>query len=224
VALKYEHFSFKRVVVEANLWPPPSGEFADGVLSRLFGDLNDDELFTNCEIRPSGATFTGEYWTYDLNGPTVLIRCFGYRDMLSLYANFRKLLDGTRVVAPSKRVAFYAAEIRAFAEIPESGKRKIGDVVQKRLLRTGRQAAQAALPNLMGAGLSLTGATEDFGWHANIDSSPMDNNLHLFAGLTFHDPEPPRPGADLEAIEEQIKKTCSFVQDDLQAFSAKLFT
>lgn len=224
MALNYEAFSFKRVVVEANLWPPPTGEFGDGVLSRLFGDLNDDDLFSNCEIRPAGASFNGEYWTYDLNGPTVLIRCFGYRDMPSLYATFRKLLDGTRAVASGRPVAFYAAEIRAFAEIPESGRRRIGDVVQKKLLRAGRQQAQESLPNLMGAGLSLTGATEEFSWHANVESSPGDNNLHLFGGLTFHEPEPPRPGSDLEAIEGQIQKTCSFVQDDLQGFSEKLFT
>ncbi len=222
MALKYEHFSFKRVVVEANLWPP-AGDIADGILSQLFGHLNEDELFTSCELRPSGATFQGEYWTYDLNGSTLRIRCFGFPHHEHLHAHIRKLLDGSRAVSPQRRVAFYAEEIRVFAEVPEVGRRNIADVVQKRLLRSIKSEDREALPGLSGAGLKLDGSTENVGWHAAIDPNPGGNSLSLFAGMMFRDPEPPRPGSDLDVIEEQVKIACAFVQNDLQKFSAKLF-
>lgn len=222
MALKYEHFAFKRVVVEAHLWPPV-GEISDGVLSQLFGHLNEDELFTSLELRPSGATFTGEYWTYDLSGSTVRIRCFGFPHHEFLRQQIRKLLDGTRAVKAHRRVAFYVAEIRVFAEVPEVGRRDIASVVQKRLLR-GVKADQAEeLPGLSGAGLSLFGETERYTWHADIDPNPETEALSLFAGISFAEPDPPRPGSDVEKIEEQVAIACDFVQGGLQAFATKLF-
>src|SRR3954451_23338515 len=168
MALQYEHIFLKRVVVEANLWPPVE-EIPHGTLSQLFGLLNEEELFSSCELRASGASFRGEYWTYDLDGSTVRIRCFGYRDRPMLYSRIRKLLDGTRSIAPNRRVAFYTEEIRVFADVPEGGKRDVGEVVQKKLLRSVKVQDRESLPGLDGAGLSLVGSTEDYAWHANLD-------------------------------------------------------
>ncbi|HET7122090.1 MAG TPA: hypothetical protein VFI17_12680 [Solirubrobacterales bacterium] len=223
MALQYEHISLKRVVVEANLWPPVE-EIPHGTLSRLFGLVNEDEIFSACELRASGASFRGEYWTYDIDGSTVRIRCFGYRDRPTLYARIRKLLDETRSIAPSRRVAFYTQEVRVFADVPEGGKRDVGDVVQKKLLRSVKLEDRESLPGLDGAGLSLVGSTDEYAWHADLDPAD-DDFLSLFAGISFYrEPEPPRPGSDLDAIEEQVKVACGFVEGALKDFSAKFFT
>jgi hypothetical protein len=119
---------------------------------------------------------------------------------------------------------FYTEEVRVFADVPEGGKRDVGAIVQKKLLRGVKAEDRESLPGLDGAGLSLVGSTDDYAWHANLDPA-SDDFLRLFAGITFYrEPEPPRPGSDLDLIEEQVKVTCGFVEGDLREFSAKFFT
>jgi hypothetical protein len=224
MSLQYENYGLRRIVVEANLWPPIE-DVSQGALSQLFGNLNGgDDMFSACELKPNGASFQGDLWTYDYSGSTVRIRCFGFGTYEELYRRIRKLLDGTRSLAIDGTVGFFSEEIRVFADVPEGGSRDVGEVVKKKLLRGMKEEDREALPGLDGAGLTLDGKTESFSWRANIDPK-ADSLLSLFVGLSFYpDPEPPRPGSDLDLTEHQVKVACSFVEKDLLTFSSKLFT
>lgn len=225
MALLYDSFGIRRVAVEVNLWPAIDS-FAAGDLSALFGRLNTDDIFTSCELRPqTGASFEGELWTYDLHPSTLRIRCFGFATPEQLYGRIRSLLEGTRGIVRDRSLAFYTDEIRVFAEVPEGGKRMVGDIVQRRLVGRLKAEDRAELPGLQGAGLSLVGATDSYHWHAEIEPRQgVNNSLSLVGRLVFFpESEPPRPGPDLDVIDEHVKTTCDFVRDPLQTFSTKLF-
>jgi len=219
MSLLYDSFGIRRVAVEVNLWPDIE-KFDTADLSKLFGALNSDEIFSSVELRPEmGARFSGDAWTYDLSPSGVLIRCSSFVSHDALRAKICGLLDGTRKgIAP--RHAFYTDEIRVFCHIPEGGKRNVEAVVQKRLMR-GKGADHSDLPGLEGAGLRLTGTTDVYHWHADIEPFGPDA-LMLSASLTFRpSPDPPRPGSDLDVIGEQIGVACAFVTNHLRMFSSK---
>jgi hypothetical protein len=223
MALQYDNFGLRRIVVEANLWPPVQ-EIAAATLSQLFGAVNEDDTFATCELRPGGATFDGEAWDYNINGSTVVLRWWGTRPPDDLDSRIRRFLDGTRVVAMDHQVGFYTEEIRVFADVPEGKNRDIGEVVKKRLLKGMKAEDRESLTGLMGAGLRLRGVSESYVYQANIDPKSSGDMLNLFAGLKFKpEAEPPRPGPDLDLIERQRQIACAFVAEELVEFSRKLF-
>jgi hypothetical protein len=223
MALLYDNFGLRRIVVEANLWPPVQ-EIAAATLSRLFSEVNTDDTFATCELRPNGATFDGDVWDYNISGSTVVLRWWGTRPPDDLHAQIRRFLDGTRVVAMDSHVGFYTEEIRIYADVPEGKGRDVGDAVKKRLLKGMKAADRDSLAGLAGAGLILKGGTETFAYRANIEPKLGSGDmLNIFAGIKFRPEEPPRPGPDLDLIDHQTKIACEFVANDLVEFSRKLF-
>jgi hypothetical protein len=222
VPLLYDSYAIRRVAVEVNLWPDIE-KFDTRALSELFGALNVDGMFSSLELRPeTGARFESDSWTYDLSPAGVFLRCVRLTSLDDLKKRMHSLLDETRKCVAHNH-AFYTDEIRVFVHVPEGGKRNVAAVVSKKLLsaRTDR----SDLPGLEGAGLSLTGTTDNlYHWHAEI--GPYGSNaLMLRATLTFRpSPEPPRPGPDLDVIDGQIGVACSFVTNELRAFSSKFIT
>ncbi|MGA8746179.1 MAG: hypothetical protein WB507_09975 [Solirubrobacterales bacterium] len=224
MALQYDNFAINRVVVEANLWPPVQ-EIPASTLSNLFSEVNSDDIFATCELRPSGATFDGEVWDYTINRSTVVLRWWGHMVPNDLYVRIRRFLDGTRVVAMDHQVVFYTEEIRVFADIPEGKNRNVGDLVKKRLLKGMKAQDRDSLVGLASAGLSLVGGGDDFAYQAKIEPQLGKDVLNLFVGLKFRPgAEPPRPGPDLDLIESQTQIACRFTENDLVEFSRKLFT
>lgn len=220
MTLLYDAFGIRRVAIELNFWPAID-KFETGDLSRLFGILNRDEIFSTCELRSEeGALFVGEAWTYDLSTSALLIRCTSIRTHPDLRAQISELLKLTRE-ALSPRLAFYTDEIRVFGQVPEGGKRDVDKVVRKKLI--SRNADLDDLPGLDGAGITLNGFVEAFAWRAEIEPLGEDA-LQLTGRINFRPgPEPPHPGSDLEVIEQQTQAACEFVSQNLKTFSSKLF-
>lgn len=225
MALEYDNFGLQRLVVEANLWPTVQ-DIAASTLSQLFSEVNADDVFATCELRPNGATFDGDVWDYTINASTVRLRWWGHRLPDDFYPQIRRFLDGTRVVAMDHPVGLYTQEIRVFADVPEGKNRNVGEVVKKRLLKGMKAEDRSSLEGLAGAGLSLVGARgEDFAYRATIEPALRAPSLNLFASLQFPPKQqPPRPGPDLDLIEAHTRAACGFVEGDLLAFSRKLFT
>src|SRR5258708_32259794 len=177
VSLSYESFGIRRVVVEAYIWPELDDVDASR-LSDLSGVLNKAELFTACHLNPpTAANFAGDVWTYDLTASRLRVRCFGFPTEDALIDDIRKLLDGTRSVGTGRRRAFYSDEIRVFAEIPETGKREVGDLVQAKLLKPVKREDRTVLPGLDGAGLQLSGEADDYTGRATIDHYSSSHRL-----------------------------------------------
>jgi hypothetical protein len=225
MSLLYDEYGIRRLAVEVNLWPEVE-KFEAQALSKLFGVLNTDGIFASCELRPeTGARFESDAWTYDLSPAGVFMRCINLRSLEDTKRRMHALLEGTRqcITAPNHRAhAFYTDEIRVFVYVPEAGKRKVDNVVYKKLLSS--RTDRSDLPGLEGAGLSLSGTTEVYRWHADINPYGSEA-LMLIASLTFRpSPEPPRPGPDLDAIDGQIGTACSFATDHLRTFSSKFIT
>jgi hypothetical protein len=224
MTLLYDNFGIRRLAVEVNLWPEVE-KFETRTLSKLFGVLNADGLFSACEIRPeTGARFESDAWTYDLSPAGVFLRCVSLRSLEGTKQHIHRLLEGTRQCISSERTqhAFYTDEIRAFVHIPEGGKRDVENIVYKKLL--SKATDRSDLPGLEGAGLSLTGTTEVYHWHGDIEPFGSDA-LMLTAALTFRpSPEPPRPGPDLDVIDGQIGTACTFATDHLRVFASKFVT
>jgi hypothetical protein len=233
MALLYDACSTRRLAVEVNLWPEVE-QFDQDALSNLFAALNADApegtTLTSCELRPeTGARFQSDAWTYDLSPAGVFMRCVNIRTLVDTTRRMLELLDKTRPhLAPHERRkashAFYTDEIRIFMHVPEGGKRNVRQLVSNRLLKRGTDRSD--LPGLEGAGLSLTGDTEDYHWHADIKNAPgAADALLLSASLLFMpSSEPPRPGSDLDAIEAQIAMSCAFATENLLAFSQKFIS
>ena len=224
MALLYDNYGIRRLAVEVNLWPEVE-RFEAKTLSKLFGVLNVDGLFSACELRPeTGARFESDTWTYDLSPAGVFMRCTSLRSLDDTRQHMLKLLEGTRQCISSERMqrAFYTDEIRAFVHVPESGKRDVESVVYKKLLTKTTDLSD--LPGLEGAGLSLTGTTDVYHWHGEVNPYGSDA-LMLSAALTFRpSPEPPRPGPDLNVIDGQIGTACTFATDHLRVFASKFIT
>src|ERR1700704_246974 len=197
MSLLYDSFGIRRVAVEVNLWPEVE-KFKTKALSELFGALNPDGMFSSLELRPeTGARFESDAWTYDISPAGVFVRCVQLTSLEDLKRRIHFLLDGTRkCVAPDR--AFYTDEIRVFVHIPEGGTRNVEGLISKKLLSS--RTDRSDLPGLEGAGLSLTGTTDVYQWHADINPYGTEA-LMLSATLTFRPtPEPPRPGPDLDVI------------------------
>jgi hypothetical protein len=221
MSLLYDSYGIRRVALEVNLWPEVE-RFKTKALSELFGALNSDGMFSSLELRPeSGARFESDAWAYDLSPAGVFVRCVQMTSMDDLKRRIHSLLDGTRKCVASDR-AFYTDEVRVLAHVPEGGKRDVETVVSKKLIPP--RVDRSDLPGLEGAGLSLTGTTETYHYHASI--SPYGSEALALSGtLTFRpSPEPPRPGSDLDVIDGQIGVACGFVKDELRAFSSKFIT
>jgi hypothetical protein len=221
MSLLYDSYAIRRVAVEVNLWPEIE-RLKTKDLSELFGALNVDGMFSSLELRPeSGARFESDAWSYDLSPAGVFVRCVQLTSLDDLKRRVHFLLDGTRkCVAPDR--AFYTDEMRVFVHVPESGRRDVATVVSKKLIPS--RVDRSDLPGLEGAGLSLTGTTESYHYHADINPYGSEA-LMLSATLTFRpSPEPPRPGSDLDVIDGQIGVACSFVTGELRAFSSKFIT
>lgn len=224
VALEYDNFGLQRLVVEANLWPTVQN-IAASTLSNLFSEVNADDVFATCELRPNGATFDGDQWDYTINASTVRLRWWGHRLPDDFFLQLRRFLEGTRVVAMDHPVGLYTEEIRIFADVPEGKNRNVGEVVKKRLLKGMKPEDRDSLEGLAGAGLSLVGARESFAYRATIEPALRVPVLNLFASLNFPpQSQPPRPGPDLDLIEAHAQAACGFIEGDLLAFSRKLFT
>ena len=233
MTLLYDAFSTRRLAVEVNLWPEVE-KFDQDALSNLYAALNADApegtTLTSCELRPeTGARFESDAWTYDLSPAGVFMRCVNIRTLEDTTRRMLELLDKTRPhLTPHERRkashAFYTDEIRILIFVPEGGKRNIPQLVSNKLLKRGTDRSD--LPGLEGAGLSLTGNTEDYHWHADINNAVgSSDSLLLNASLLFMpNPEPPRPGPDLEAIEAQIGTSCAFATEHLLAFSGKFIS
>jgi hypothetical protein len=223
MALQYDNFEVRRLAVEANLWPPAE-EITTSTLSRLFAEVNEDDLFETCELGSSSASFDGDEWDYVINGSTVLIRWFGSRLPSDYFARLRRLLDGTRVVAQDSPVVFYSEQVRIFGDIPEGKNRDVGDLVKKRLLKGMKPEDRESLIGLASAGLNLRGIGDDFIYEARVDPKVAGDMLNLSASINFRPgDEPPRPGQDLDLVERQTQTARDFVANDLLAFSRKLF-
>lgn len=227
MTLLYESFGVRRVELMANVWPDIDA-FVSGDFSRLFGAINDDEIFTSSDIRPGrGVRFEGEHWVYDLNSSSLLIRCSGYADPAVMRGRFTSLLEKTRrYFAERQSLAFYTDHVRVYGDVPEDKGRHVGKVVQKRLLSRMKPEDHQGLPGLQGAGLRLVGDHEDYHWHAGLEPphGAYDESLSLWAELMFWpDPQPPSAGSDLEKIAQNLNSAYAFVNDVLPAFSAKLF-
>lgn len=224
MALEYDNFGLRRLVVEANLWPTVP-DIAASTLSNLFSEVNADDVFATCELRPNGATFDGDEWDYTINASTVRLRWWGHRLPNDFQKQIRRFLDGTRVVAMDHPVGFYTEEIRVFADVPEGKNRNVGDVVKKRLLKGMKAEDRDSLQGLASAGLSLVGGQENFAYRATIEPALRSPVLNLFAGLKFPpQSQPPRPGPDLDLVEAHAQTACNFIEGDLVGFSRKLFT
>ncbi|HEX4435437.1 MAG TPA: hypothetical protein VH061_01455 [Solirubrobacteraceae bacterium] len=233
MSLLYDAFSTRRLAVEVNLWPEVERFDQDG-LSNLFAALNADApegtVLTSCELRPeTGARFQSDSWTYDLSPAGVFMRCVNLRTMEDTKRRMRDLLEKTRpLLAPPERRktthAFYTDEIRIVVSVPEDGKRDVRQHVTNKLLK--RSTDRSDLPDFQSAGLSLTGTTDDYHWHADINNAhDTADRLLLSASLMFlPSPDPPRPGSDLDVIEEQIVQSCSFATEHLLAFSQKFIS
>lgn len=233
MTLLYDSHGIRRLAVEVNLWPEVE-KFDQDSLSRLFAALNakapEGTTLTSCELRPeTGARFQSDSWTYDLSPAGVFIRCVNLRTLEDTTRRMLELLDKTRAcLDPHERRkashAFYTDEIRIFMFVPEGGKRDVRQHVSNKLLKRGTDRAD--LPGFEGAGLSLTGTTDDYHWHADINNAvDSSNTLLLSASLVFvPSPEPPRPGPDLDAIRSQIEMSCSFATEHLLVFSEKFIS
>lgn len=221
MSLLYDAFGIRRVALEVNFWPGVE-KFHTGELSRLFGALNEDELFSTCELQSeTGALFGGEAWDYDLSTSGLLIRCSSFVTHQAMRERMRQLLAGTRDTLSTK-VAFFTDEIRVFGQVPEGGKRDVEKTVRKRLMSRGTDLSD--LPGLEGAGLSLSGTNDVYHWHGDIESAGPDS-LMLSGRVRFWpEPEPPRPGPDLDLIEKQVELACEFVSDHLRNFTSKFIT
>ncbi len=221
MSLLYDSYGIRRVAVEVNLWPEVE-RFKTKDLSELFGALNGDGMFSSLELRPeSGARFESDAWSYDLSPAGVFVRCVQLSSLEDLKRRVHFLLDGTRKCVASDRT-FYTDEIRVIAHVPEGGKRDVEAVVSKKLIPP--RMDRSDLPGLEGAGLNLTGTTETYHYHADINPYGSEA-LMLSATLTFRPSrEPPRPGSDLDVIDGQIGVACSFVTEELRAFSSKFIT
>lgn len=218
MSLLYDNYGIRRLAVEVNLWPEVE-KFEKKALSKLFGVLNTDGMFASCELRPeTGARFESDTWTYDVSPAGVFMRCVNLASLDDTKQRMHFLLDGTRKCVATGN-AFYTDEIRVFVHVPEGGKRNVESVAYKKLL--GTRTDRSDLPGLEGAGLSLSGTTEIYHWHGDITPYGEDA-LMLTAVLTFRpNPEPPRPGPDLDAIDGQIGTAASFATDHLRTFSSK---
>jgi hypothetical protein len=223
MALQYDNFQVRRIVVEANFWPPVE-EISSSTLSHLFARVNEGDCFETCELRDKGASFDGDSWDYNVEPSTVLLRWFGDRRPDNFFDRVRGILDGTRVVAMDGQAAFFTEQIRVFADVPEGKNRDVGELVKKRLLKGMKPADRDSLPSLVGAGLNLRGATETYIYQGSIDPAVKGDLLTMWAGLNFRpQPEPPQRGPDLDLIERQVKQATEFVATDLLSFSRKLF-
>lgn len=233
MSLRYDAFGARRLAVEVNLWPEVE-KFDQDTLSNLFATLNADApegtTLTSCELRPeTGARFQSDSWTYDISPAGVFMRCVNLRSLPDTTRRMLELLDKTRpYLAPHERRkashAFYTDEIRIFVFVPEGGKRDVRKLVSNKLLSRGTDRSD--LPGLEGAGLSLTGITDDYHWHADVNNAvDTSDGLLLSASLVFMpSPDPPRPGPDLDALEAQIGMACSFATEHLLAFSQKFIS
>lgn len=225
MALLYDSFGVRRVMLEANFWPNLP-DFHPGELSRLYAHLNSHDTFASCELHSLGARFEGEQWVYDISTTDVALRCYSYETPDQLRSRIRGLLEGTRqFFADQHRLAFYVTEVRMIGIVPEDKDRHVGEVVRKRLLTRLKPEDLEVLDGLQGAGLRLVGDTDDFHWHANIEPPHGSYGvLGLTAELMFGPGEgPPKPDEDLDRIDEQVQAAYTFLNDQVREFASKLF-
>lgn len=225
MTLLYDSFGIRQFQVDVLLWPEIRS-FEVGQLSRLYGGLNGDDLFTTCELRgTNGARYEGEHWVYDISDGSIMLRCRGYSGTDELRRIIRSLLANTRQFFAPPRLAFFVDTVRAFGLVPDDKDRDIGQVVQQRLLNRVPKADREALPGLMGAGLRLVGDAETFHWHGDIE--PPHGAYHMLALdaelIFFPAEEPPTAVDDLDSIDERVIMAYNFVNDDLRVFASKVF-
>lgn len=225
MALLYDAFGVRRVQVVANIWPDIDN-FGSGELSRLYGHLNADDLFSSFELRSNmGARMEGEHWVYDISPSSILLRASAFATTDQLRKRIRSLLAGTRQFFDRSYMAFYTEDVRVYGVVPDDKDRHVGEVVKKRLLQRLAKDDVEAMTGLAGAGLRLVGDTEAFHWHAQIEPPHGAYSvLALEAHAMFRPtPDPPTPGDDLDTIDEQVQATYDFLNDDVRTFASKLF-
>jgi hypothetical protein len=228
MALLFDSFGVRRVDVRIVIFPGFDHGFRPGELSALYGRLNADDVFESCELRANvGATFESEHWEYDISTSRIRIAADSFTSYTDLEKRVRHLTDETQAFFTPQRLPFLIVQqTEAVGIVPNDKGADVGPIVRAKILARRVREHEGGLdllPGIVhGAGITLTGDTDDYHWHAEAAPTHGDyTNLRLGCELFFPPPEDPPTS---EMISERLDTTYRFLSENVLEFAQKVLS